>query len=84
MKEKKGLVGQWFFKEKNVSPTVQFTVTNTRTLIVKKVMEYANALAAMIHAYILNKHAQAQNKSSHVGKKLRSKLIHTFETFDCH
>ena len=38
-------------------------------------MEYASALAAMIHAYILNKHAQAQNKSSHVRKKLRSMIV---------
>ena len=29
---------------------------------------------------VYNKPVQAQNKSSHVGKKLRSTLIHTFET----
>ena len=28
---------------------------------------------------ICNKHVRAQNKGSHVGKKLRSRLIHTFE-----
>ena len=34
----------------------------------EKVMEYANTLTAMIHAYISTR-GRAQNKGSHIGKK---------------
>ena len=66
------------FQDKiNVSPAVQFTVTVTRRLIVKTdgIYKYVNS----DESCICDKHVRAQNKGSHVGKKLRSRLIHTFE-----
>ena len=45
----------------------------------EKLMEYANTLTVMNHAYVIE-HVRAQNKGSNVRKKkLRSRLIHTFE-----
>ena len=50
------------FQDKiNVSPAVQFTITVSRTLVVK----YVNRDDSCIY----NKHAQAENKGSHVEKK---------------
>ena len=41
-------------------------------------MEYANTLTAMIHAYKISTRG-FKLKAAMVGKKLRSRLIHTFE-----
>ena len=76
----------------NVSPAVQFTVTVTRTLLVKTDGIYMYTYVNSDDSCIYNEHTRAQNKGSYVEKNwdrgwfIHLRVIHTLTwlNFDYH